>query len=57
MTITAVHLQLTRVDRVAERNRLFWLIANIQCLWVSDQTAHRTSEYRTSGDGNTQPSE
>ncbi len=29
VAVTAVHFQLSRMQRMAERNRLLWLVANI----------------------------
>jgi len=49
VTVTAIHLQLARVNRVAEWHRLFGLIPNVQCLRVRDQSTHHGGITATAG--------
>jgi hypothetical protein len=42
VAIPTIHLQLASMNRVAEGNRLLWLVTNVQCFGVRDQTANRT---------------
>lgn len=42
VAIPTVHLQLAGMNRVAERDRLFRLITDVQRFGVSQQSAHRT---------------
>jgi hypothetical protein len=44
VAIAAIHLQLARVNRVAERHRLIGLVADVQRHRVRQQAAHRARE-------------
>jgi hypothetical protein len=44
VAIPAVQFQLPGMNRMAERDRLSRLVANIQCLGVGNQSTHRTRE-------------
>lgn len=45
VTVATIHLQLAGVNRVAERDRLLGLVADIECLRIGNQSTHRSGEY------------
>jgi hypothetical protein len=52
VTVATVHLQLACVNRMTKWNGLLWLIADVQRLWIGNQTSQRTCEHCTSGSRN-----
>ena len=54
VTISTIQFQLAGVNRMAERNRLLWLVTNIQCFWVGRQASENGSKETTAAQSGTQ---